>query len=301
MNPDLKKDNTPMQRVDLHTHSHFSDGALSPSALITAAHAAGVEVLALTDHDTLDGLPEARVTAQTLGIQLLDGIELSTQWEKPARLSRHRQPPVSIHVVGLGMTERGPMDKLLAEQQQCRADRARAMCTKLAECVQCDPWPAVCAMVDGRADRITRTHLANWLVAEGKVTRHQQAFDRWLGEGKAAHVPLPWVSLAEGIRVICESGGVSILAHPARYTLSATHRRKLITDFAELGGDALELPSENEPFGTRTMIYRLVDQLELKVSVGSDFHGEHMPWHRLGQTPAVIAGMQPVWEGLVTG
>lgn len=280
-----------MLAVDLHTHSRFSDGALSPTELVAAAQVAGVTWLALTDHDSLDGLPEAQQAAAAIGLRLIAGIELSTQWVKP-RASK----PMSLHVVGLDLQDLAPMHAVLVQQQQVRAERAQAICQRLAKYVKVDPWPEVLALADGRPEGVTRAHVAEWLVQRGVINKHQQAFDRYLGEGKPAHVPLQWMPLADAIAVIRACGGQAVLAHPTRYGLSATNIRHLVAEFAQLGGQALELPPRHEPIGTRGMIDRLVDQHALRVSCASDFHGPNMPWLKLGQTPVMSAGQRGVWE-----
>lgn len=280
-----------MQRMDLHTHSYFSDGTLSPSALIAHAHAHQVDMLALTDHDTLDGLPEARQAAQQHGLTLIDGVEISSQWQKP-----HKKNCMGVHIVALAPKNTAPLQELLAEQQQIRAARAVQICQRLEKIAKVDPWPDVLALADGRAEGVTRSHIANWLVQKGIVSKQQQAFDRFLKEGKAAFVPLQWAELAQVIDCIKVSGAQSVLAHPTRYSLSATHIRYLVGLFKSLGGNAIELPSAYEPPATRHMMDYLIDQHDLAVSVASDFHGENMPWLKIGQVPVSNSTQRGVWQ-----
>lgn len=278
-------------RADLHTHSYFSDGQLSPADLVTAAHAAQVTVLALTDHDTVDGLPEAREQAETLGVQLIDGVELSTQWTRATT-----KRALSIHIVGLAMKDFAPLEAVLAEQQVIRARRAEQICAKLEKLTKRPAWDAVLTLASGRAEGITRGHLAQWLVNEKLVNKQQQAFDRYLGEGKPAYVPLEWLSMADGVAAIVASGGQAVLAHPTRNNLTATAMRQLLIDFKAAGGQAIELPAINEPPATRAMMNRLVAQHEFYVSTASDFHGAHMMWNKLGQVPPLAVGQKGVWE-----
>ncbi len=280
-----------MQRVDLHMHSRFSDGSLSPTALMQAAAAAQIDRVALTDHDTIDGLAEARQAAELLGIDLINGIELSAQWIKPAATK-----PISIHVVGLGMTDLPKLQAALQQQQQVRATRGQLICQRLQPYIQRDAWPEVLAMADGQAERVTRAHIAEWLLQQGLVQRHQQAFDRWLGDKRAAHVPLAWMSLSDAVQLIHACGGQSVLAHPTRYGLSAAVLKRLVADFAACGGRALELPAFQEPASKRDMIDRLITQHGLMVSTASDFHGDSMPWIKLGNVPVIKAGQVGVWE-----
>lgn len=280
-----------MQCMDLHTHSHFSDGTLSPGSLLALAKEHNVSMLALTDHDTLDGLPEARQAAQQLNIQLVEGTEISSQWFRP-----NKQKPIGVHIVALAPKNLAPLQEFLAVQQQVRADRARQICVKLEKVLKIDPWPEVLLLADGRAEGVTRAHIANWLLQKNKVGKLQQAFDRFLKEGKSAFVPLAWAELADVIRVIHASGAQAVLAHPTKYDISATHVRYLVGLFKSLGGDAIELPPMNEQPATRAMIDYLVTQHDLAVSVASDFHGEHMPWLKLGRVPEPKAGQRGVWE-----
>lgn len=280
-----------MQRMDLHTHSHFSDGTLSPASLLALAKAHNVSMLALTDHDSLDGLPEARQAAQQLDIQLIEGTEISSQWYRP-----NKQKPIGVHIVALAPKNLAPLQDFLATQQVVRAGRAQQICIKLEKLLKTDPWPEVLALADGRAEGVTRAHIANWLLQKNKVAKLQQAFDRYLKEGKPAFVPLSWAELPEVIKVIHASGAQAVLAHPTKYDISATHLRYLVGLFKSLGGDAMELPPGNEPPATRAMIDYLLNQHDLAVSVASDFHGEHMPWLKLGQVPEPKAGQRGVWE-----
>jgi predicted metal-dependent phosphoesterase TrpH len=280
-----------MQRMDLHTHSHFSDGTLSPAALIEHASCSRVDMLALTDHDTLDGLPEAHLAAMEHGVRLVEGVEISSQWHKP-----NKKNPFGVHIVALASKDMGPLQELLAKQQQIRANRAVQICQKLEKVTKIDPWPEVLALADGRAEGVTRSHIASWLVQKGIVARQQQAFDHYLKEGKSAFVPLAWAEINQVIDCIRASGGQAVLAHPTRYGLSATHIRYLAGLFKSLGGHALELPSSNEPPATRAMMDYLIAQHDLAVSIASDFHGENMPWLKLGQVPVVRENQRGVWE-----
>ena len=280
-----------MQRMDLHTHSHFSDGTLSPAALMEHASCSRVDMLALTDHDTLDGLPEARLAATEHGVTLVEGVEISSQWHKP-----NKKNPFGVHIVALAPKNLTPLQELLAEQQQIRANRAVQICQKLEKAIKTDPWPEVLALADGRAEGVTRSHIASWLVQKGIVARQQQAFDQYLKEGKTAFVPLAWAEMDHVLNIINASGGQAVLAHPTRYGLSATHIRYLAGLFKSLGGHAIELPSAVEPPATRAMMDYLIAQHDLAVSVASDFHGSNMPWLKLGQVPVMKENQRGVWE-----
>ena len=280
-----------MQGVDLHTHSNISDGTLSPEQLVRAAGEIGIHTLALTDHDTMDGLIQAEGTAKDLGIKLVSGVEISSQWSRPATKKTY-----GVHIVALNMQHPEPLLALLEQQKQIRAVRAKQICDLLIPLISEDIYADVVAKVDNVPDRVTRTHIAKTLVEKGYVSRAQQAFDKYIKEGKKAYVKFDGLGLEETIQVIHASGGFAVLAHPTRYDLSATNIRYLIEIFAQFGGDAVELPPAVEPLGTRQMVDRMIAEHGLKVSVGSDFHGDNMPWIRLGNIPRVKEGQVGIWE-----
>ena len=280
-----------MQGVDLHTHSNISDGTLTPELLVQAAIEKGIHTLALTDHDTMDGLKIAEQVAKNQPIQIISGVEISSQWSRPAT-----QKSYGVHIVALNIKNPEPLQVLLEEQKKIRAERAKQICDLLTPLIGFDIYADVIAKVDGEADRITRTHIAKTLVEQGVVARPQQAFDKYIKEGKKAYVKFDGLGLEETIKIIHESQGFAVLAHPTRYDLSATNIRYLIEIFAQFGGDAVELPPYIEAASTRQMVDRMIEQFNLKVSVGSDFHGDNMPWIKLGNIPKVKEGQVGIWE-----
>ena len=283
-----------MLGVDLHTHSNISDGTLSPEQLVHAAHEKGIHTLALTDHDTMDGLAMAAQIAHGYDMQLISGVEISSQWSRPATKKSY-----SVHIVALNMQQPEPLLAVLEQQKLIRAERAVQICSLLTPLIGQDIYADVLAKVDGEADRITRTHIAKTLVEKGIVSRVQQAFDKYIKEGKKAYVKFDGLGLEETIQAIHASRGFAVLAHPTRYDLSATNVRYLIELFAQSGGDAVELPPQIDPPATRQMVDRMIAEYGLKVSVGSDFHGENMPWIKLGHIPVVKAGQVGIWESFV--
>lgn len=280
-----------MGSVDLHSHSHFSDGSLSPTALVQLAKASDVSILALTDHDTLDGLPEARRAAEQENIRLIDGVEISSQWYRP-----NKKNAIGVHIVALAPKNIEPLQQLLDQQQLIRAQRAELICQKLEKCIKKDAWPDVVKMAGNRPEGVTRAHIASWMVEQGVVSRQQQAFDQYLKEGRRAFVPFTWAEMDSVLKVIRQSEGQAVLAHPTRYNLTGKYVRYLVGLFKSLGGHAVELPTSNEQPATRLMIDHLVAEHDLAVSTASDFHGESMPWIKLGRVPAIRAGQRGVWE-----
>ncbi|MDY6451226.1 PHP domain-containing protein [Acinetobacter faecalis] len=280
-----------MEGIDLHTHSNISDGTLSPEQLVHAAIEKGIHTLALTDHDTMDGLVLAQKAAENNALKIISGVEISSQWSRPSTKKSY-----GVHVVALNMQNPAPLNKLLEQQKIIRAERAKQICDLLIPLIGEDIYLDVITKVDNIPDRITRTHIAKTLVEKGHVSRPQQAFDKYIKEGKKAYVKFDGLGLQETIEVIHQSGGFAVLAHPTRYDLSATNIRYLIEIFSKFGGDAVELPPAIEPASTRQMVDRMIAEYNLKVSVGSDFHGDNMPWIRLGNIPRLKEGQVGIWE-----
>jgi hypothetical protein len=283
-----------MHGVDLHTHSNISDGTFSPQQLVEAAVEKLVHTLALTDHDTMDGLVLAEEAAKNHEIKIISGVEISSQWSRPATKKNY-----GVHIVALNMQNPEPLQKALNQQKKIRAERSKQICDLLVPLIGEDIYADVLVKVDHIPDRVTRTHIAKTLVEKGIVTRPQQAFDKYIKEGKKAYVKFDGLSLEDTIQVIHESGGFAILAHPTKYDLSATNIRYLIEIFAKFGGDAVELPPAIEPSSTRQMVDRMIAEYDLKVSIGSDFHGDHMPWIKLGNVPSLKPGQVGIWESFV--
>lgn len=275
-----------MPVIDLHTHSRCSDGALAPAELVRKAAAAGVQVLSLTDHDATTGVDEALAEAAAVGIHLLPGLELSTMWRG-----------ISVHVVGLGVdhTQAGLVEGL-ARQADARGERARRIAERLEKLRVPGAWEGALALAGNEPNRISRTHFSQWLLAEGRVSSLQGAFDKYLGNGKPADVAMPWVELPEAVALIRGAGGTAVLAHPGRYPLTRTKLRMLIAAFREAGGEAMEVATATEKPDMVRYLGQLAGDAGLEASQGSDFHGPHMPWIHLGRFPPLPAGCRPVWQ-----
>jgi len=262
--------------------------------LVQAAIDVNLHTLALTDHDTMDGLQRAKIAAQGHDLNIISGAEISSQWSRPTTKKSY-----GVHIVALNMQDEAPILEALEQQKRIRAQRAKVICELLEKCIGFQIYDDVLAKVENQADRVTRTHIAKTLVEKNVVTRPQQAFDRFLKEGKRAFVKFEGLGLKETIHVIHQSKGFAVLAHPTRYDLSATNVRYLIELFATSGGDAIELPPPMEPLSTRQMIDRMIEQYQLAVSIGSDFHGENMPWIKLGNTPKPTDKQHGIWENFI--
>ena len=273
-----------MPVIDLHSHSQCSDGSLSPADLVALAVRAGVKALALTDHDSVDGIAEAQAAAAGTGLTLIAGVELSAIW------GVH-----NIHVVGLQVDTQNPVLKAgLAQQAGARAERGRQMGAKLEALGLKGAYEGALALASS-PDGLSRTHMAQWLFDAGHVSTIQQAFDKYLGPRKPAAVPMPWASLAYVVAWIKAAGGVAIVAHPGRYDMSRTKMRQLLADFKALGGDGMEVATATEKPDMVAYLGRLSQQLELLASQGSDYHGKPAPWIALGRFPSLPAGCVPIW------
>jgi predicted metal-dependent phosphoesterase TrpH len=271
--------------VDLHTHSICSDGSLTPSELVQRAAAAGIEVLALTDHDTLAGLEEAQRAAAVMNVRLVPGVEISASWRSQA-----------IHVLGLWIDPACPrLQSMLISQAERRRVRMRNMCARLTKLGL--PGAALHAAVQANPGVPTRSHLAAAMVAAGHVGRADDAFRRYLGAGRAGHVAAEWPALAQIVAWIRDAGGVATLAHPARYTLSSGARKQLLTAFAAAGGTALEVVTGGNGAQHSETCAVLAVQFGLSGSIGSDFHNPQLTWNPLGRLAKLPDCIVPVWRG----
>jgi 3',5'-nucleoside bisphosphate phosphatase len=270
--------------IDLHTHSNRSDGSLTPAELVARAAAAGVEVLALTDHDTVAGLEEARASAGVHGLRLVPGVEISASWRAQA-----------IHVLGLWVDPgSAQLQSVLDAQGERRRERMRRICARLGKLGL--PGAQLLAAVEAHPGLPTRAHLANALVAGGHVNRVDDAFRKYLRSGKAGHVADEWPALALVVGWIRAAGGVASLAHPARYTLSAGGRRQLLADFTAAGGGALEVVTGANGAQHAEATAALAVKYGLMGSVGSDFHNPEHIWNPLGRSLKLPDCVTPVWH-----
>ncbi len=270
--------------IDLHTHSNYSDGALTPAQLMARAAAAGVDVLALTDHDTVAGLEQAGHSASSLGLRLVPGVEISASWRSQ-----------SIHVLGLWID---PTSAQLLEELQTQAERRRRRMQKICERLTKAGLPGteLLAAVRAQPGLPTRAHLANAMVAGGHISRADEAFRKYLGAGKPANVAAEWPGLEGVVGWIRAAGGVAALAHPVRYSLSAGARRQLLADFVAAGGGALEVVSGGNGAQHVEAVAAMAVKHGLMGSVGSDFHDPQLTWNPLGRSLKLPDCVTPVWR-----
>jgi 3',5'-nucleoside bisphosphate phosphatase len=271
-------------KFDLHCHSHFSDGLLSPQLLLARAKERDVHVLALTDHDTIAGLSLARQAADENGIILINGIEFSSQWGK-----------VGAHVVGLGVDLDSPaLAAAIDHQQIARVSRSEQIAARLAKLGFVGSLAAAqCIAGDAL---VGRPHFAQHLVNIGAVNNINSAFKKYLGAGKPADVKYQWPDMKTVIDWIHAASGVAVLAHPCKYDLTRTKMCAMIKDFAQAGGDALEVISGLQQSTMTDDLARIAAANQLAASCGSDFHLPNQPWQDLGCFQGLPENCKPVWE-----
>jgi predicted metal-dependent phosphoesterase TrpH len=272
-------------RYDLHSHSLASDGTLTPGELVQRASAQGLDVLALTDHDTTEGLAEARAAAAARGVRLVAGIEISVTWNRQ-----------TIHIVGLNIDcDDAALQAGLLRLREFRDWRATEIDRRLAKHRIEGAFEGARRYAKGAI--VSRTHFARYLVEKGHVLSVTDAFRHYLSKGRPGHVAGSWASLQEAVGWIRGAGGQAVVAHPGRYKLTNGKLRTLLREFKDCGGAAIEVISgSHEPEATQHFA-RLARELGLLASLGSDYHGPEKPWVELGRLPALPDGCAPVWEG----
>ncbi len=269
--------------IDLHTHSNASDGELTPTELIEKAAENGVETLALTDHDTVSGLGEAHIAAIQHNISLINGIELSTLWDNK-----------TIHIVGLNIkADSKVMIDATVHLKQLREQRAIKIGEKLKK-IGIDNAYKNTRQIAGNGT-VTRQHFAQFLVNHGHAKSHEEVFKRFLVRSKPGYVSAEWPSLDKTINNISDAGGVAVIAHPLRYKMTATKLRKLISEFKDAGGKAIEVVTGNNNQNEIVTATNYAKRYNIAASLGSDYHNAKTPWAQLGRLKEIPQGLTPVW------
>lgn len=273
-------------RVDLHSHTNASDGTLSPSALCQYAVRRGVDLLAITDHDSVEGYRLAREWLQQntqTSLQLLPAVEYSSIWSS-----------IGVHVVGLGIDiDHAATLTACNFYSEARRKRAAMIGERLAKLGM--PGATEGALALAGSAQIGRPHFARYLVSQRHVRSEEEAFDRYLGAGKPGDIKLLWPELRQVIEWITAAGGVAVLAHPLKYRLTATRLRKLVAEFAASGGGAVEVVVGRQAAQDGQFLAQLATQHQLQASVGSDFHGVTTYGSQLGETADLPKTCDPVW------
>jgi len=270
--------------VDLHCHSLFSDGLDSVELLLARALQQHVALLALTDHDTVEGVIPLQKLAQNKSIRIIPGIEWSTRWKK-----------YDIHILGLNIDPHHRLVQDMVEQQtQKRMIRAQLIAEQLAHCGIKDAYAKVTQQV--AHNRIARPHFAQLVVQEGLAPDIKTAFSRFLKKGQVAYVPTQWPNIDEVVAVIQAAGGDAVIAHPWKYGFTRTKLQELIVAFRSDGGVGLEVISGHLEDNIVKMLTHLCQRFGLWCSSGSDYHGPGLSRVGLGQQRPLPADCQPIWQ-----
>jgi predicted metal-dependent phosphoesterase TrpH len=279
-----RRDPAPVN-ADLHCHSTVSDGTLGPVELAERAHAKGVQLWALTDHDELGGLASAAGAAASLGLPFVAGVEISVTWDDE-----------TLHIVGLRIDpDNRTLREGLDQVRSGRTVRAHKMAAQLADVGIPDAF-AGALYYAGNPDLIGRTHFARYIVEVGKCDDVREVFTRYLVDGKPGYVPMQWASLADCVAWIHAAGGVAVIAHPGRYKLKDTGLRSLFTQFKSLGGEAIEIVTGSHSPDQYKKFANYAKEFDFLGSRGSDFHGPEESRYDLGTLPPLPDSVVPVWH-----
>jgi predicted metal-dependent phosphoesterase TrpH len=277
----------PALNADLHCHSTVSDGTLSPEQLAQRAKDHGVALWSLTDHDEVSGQHRAAAAARAAGLDYLSGVEISVSFAGQ-----------TIHVVGLGIDpDDATLCNGLADTRAGRSRRARAIGDSLAEVGIDGALDGAQALADN-PEMVTRTHFARWLVATGVCRDTHEVFRRYLVRGKPGYVAQQWATLRDAVGWICGAGGIAVIAHPARYRISANEEWALFEEFKAHGGRGVEVQTASHGDADVAKYGALAREHGLLASRGSDFHSPDESRIELGSLPALPAGLTPVWSEL---
>jgi 3',5'-nucleoside bisphosphate phosphatase len=276
-----------LTNADLHSHSNVSDGTLTPEALAERAHAHGVQLWSLTDHDEISGQARARDAALALGMNYLTGTEISVTFAGQ-----------TVHIVGLGFdADDAALQAGLAATRGGRLERAHQMADGLAQVGIGGAFDGALRYV-GNPALISRTHFARFLVDSGVCSDTYEVFRRYLTEGKPGYVQHRWAGLGNAVRWITQAGGTAVIAHPARYRFTATEEYALITEFIAHGGRGLEVMTGSHSAAERIRYADTALEFELLASRGSDFHSPAESRTELGSLPDLAGRLTPVWLAL---
>ena len=275
--------------IDLHVHSTASDGTYAPREVAELAKKIGLSAIALTDHDTIDGLEEFQKTGAELGIETIPGIEFAALWEK------HHRP--EIHIVGLGFDPHHPLLlERMKDIKESRDIRNQKMCEKLSSIGLHITLKEVSANAGGEI--ITRAHFANVLLQKGYIARKEDAFSRYISTGLPGYVEREFMTPELCIKTIKEAGGAAVLAHPTLYGLSSEQIEELCIELISYGLDGIECQYSTYSPAETKMITGIAEKLYLLPSGGSDFHGRNKPNIHLGSGKSNLAIPYTFWEEL---
>ena len=258
---------------------------LKPEELVARAAANGVEMLALTDHDGVSGLAEARAKAESEGVRFVDGVEISVTWEG-----------TTVHIVGLQIDPEDPL--LRSGLESVREGRARRA-EKMGDALEAAGIPDSLAGAKTYADNpslISRSHFARHLVKTGRAPDVKSVFQRYLVKGKPGFVPHQWASLTDAVSWIRASGGIAVVAHPGRYNFSKPELHAFLAQFRDCGGAGIEVVTGSHSPEQYLEFARIAREFGLVASRGSDYHGKGESRADLGALPQLPGDLKPVWH-----
>ncbi len=274
-----------MPNVDLHCHSTASDGLLPPAEVVRRAAANGVDMLSLTDHDDLGGLPAARLVADEVGMRFVNGVEISIEWGG-----------LQVHIIGYAFdADDRVLNDGLASIRSGRISRARRMAADLETVGIGGCFDGAMRFAEN-PNLISRAHFARYLVESGVCKDVRSVFESYIVPGRPGYVDHRWATLEESVGWILGAGGVAAVAHPGRYKLSRPEMRLMLDEFKRYGGQAIEIVSGSHSADNVTVFSRLAREYGFLASCGSDFHGPGESYIDLGKLASMPPGLTPVWE-----
>jgi hypothetical protein len=273
-------------KADLHNHSYYSDGALSPSEVVKLASKVGCDMFALTDHDTTDGIAEALLEANKVGLNLIKGVEISAFWNNMA-----------IHIVGLGVdTDNDILQNGLKHNRELRKVRAEKIALGLWRSGIKDALEKAQKISGG--SMLTRTHFAQMLIKEGYCKDMKSVFRRYMTGKKPGGVRVEWKNFDEVINWIHSAGGKALIAHPFRYRMTHTKIKKMLYDFKEASGDGFEVVNANSSEEEISLGDQWSENYNLLASCGSDYHGWPNQRIQIGKLSDLPNPRRAVWSYL---
>ena len=273
-------------KADLHNHSYFSDGFLSPKEIVRLASEANCDLFSLTDHDSTNGIVEAKSEADKLGINLINGVEISAFWRNSA-----------IHIVGLGIDiDNDELQTGLEFNQILRKERAKKIALGLWRSGIKDALEK--AQKISRGYMLTRTHFAQMLIQEGYCKDMKSVFRRYLTGRKPGGVRVEWRDFEEVIKWIQSAGGKALIAHPFRYRMTHSKIKKMLNDFKLASGDGFEVVNANSSSEEISLGNQWSKEYNLLASIGSDFHGWPNQRVQIGNLAYLSNTSRAIWNHL---
>jgi predicted metal-dependent phosphoesterase TrpH len=270
--------------ADLHCHSVVSDGTLTPEALACRAHANGVQVWSLTDHDEVGGQERAKKAAEDLGMKYISGVEISVTWSSQ-----------TIHIVGLGIDHtNAALIEGLYQTRNGRSKRAQEIAAQLDQIGIKNAYEGALQFV-GNPELISRTHFARFLVDSGVCKDTNEVFANYLIEGKPGYVGHEWANLTDAVNWITQAGGIAVIAHPGRYNYTSLQLNELYGQFKDMGGRGIEVVTGSHTKDEYKTFAKVALQHGFLASRGSDFHSPTESHVDLGTLPDLPSQLQPVW------